>query len=97
MRIFELYYNPAEGMKQRQQIVGIVGELKANNDWDTLEQISHLFASFKYRDDREGLLRGIPFSTSPNDLNTTLGEITAQGDEMATKRLLRRILELING
>lgn len=93
----ELYRNQKEAANTRRQIIDIVTEAAQRNLRDMVNQIAQIFATFRYRDDSDGWVEGIPFSTDPQELNTILATITAQGDELATKRLLRKLTELTNG
>lgn len=97
MKLMELRSRPTEMEDERQHIEELISDFIAFGRRDKLQQAAEIFANFRYRDDRDGWLTGIPFSTDPQQLNTALRTITAQGDEMATKRLLRRILELTDG
>ena len=97
MRITELYRHPADIVNERNRILSIVDECLREQDWNTIDQIAEIFSNIKYRDYSEGLKVGIPFSTDTEQLNKVLSIISAQGDELVTKRLLKRILELNNG
>lgn len=96
MKLLELYRNPTELIDDRQHIIEVIEDWLANKNFDKIEAAAEIFSNFGYRDDKEGWKRGIPFSTNSTDLNRIIATISAQGDEMASKRLKRKILELTN-
>lgn len=97
MKLFELYRRMADAIDERRRIIDIITDMAGKHENERVNQVAQIFQTFKYRDDRDGWVQGIPFSTNPDEINMVLQQVTNQGDALATKRLLRKILELTDG
>lgn len=92
----ELYINPAELSSIISQTVEMIEDMKNSKQWNKLESASEIFANAKYRDDKEGMKTGLPFTTNGEELYRMLQTISMQGDELFPKRLFRKISEINN-